>query len=151
MSELVSTIAAISTPPGKGGVAVIRLSGPDAFAIAARVFRPRGKTTPYELPRTAVYGDMIADGVAVDDGLAVAFPAGNSYTGEDTVELSCHGGVLITRTVLSALFAAGDLNNTAVERDRILYDGQTETGTACGPGPGLINPIKAIEDLTGKA
>lgn len=107
MSELVSTIAAISTPPGKGGVAVIRLSGPDAFAIAARVFRPRGKTTPYELPRTAVYGDMIADGVAVDDGLAVAFPAGNSYTGEDTVELSCHGGVLITRTVLSALFAAG--------------------------------------------
>lgn len=107
MSELTTTIAAISTPPGKGGVAVIRLSGPEAFAIAARVFVPRGRRTPFDAPRTAIYGDFIEGGVRVDDGLAVAFPAPHSYTGEDTVELSCHGGVLITRTILEALLVAG--------------------------------------------
>lgn len=107
MSDLATTIAAISTPPGKGGVAVIRLSGPEAFAIAARVFRPRGKRMPHEAPRTAIYGDFLDGGIPVDDGLATAFPAPASYTGEDTVELSCHGGVLITRTVLEALLAAG--------------------------------------------
>ena len=107
MSELTSTRAAISTPPGKGGVAVIRLSGPEAFAIAAKVFVPRGRRTPFDAPRTAIYGDIMEGGSVVDDGLAVAFPAPHSYTGEDTVELSCHGGVLITRTVLEALFVAG--------------------------------------------
>lgn len=107
MSELTTTIAAISTPPGKGGVAVIRLSGEDAFRIAEAVFRPRGKRTPWEAPRTAIYGDFMLDGTAVDDGLATAFPAPASYTGENTVEFSCHGGVLITETVLGALLAAG--------------------------------------------
>lgn len=101
------TIAAISTPPGKGGVAVIRVSGPEAFLIGKRVFSPRGKTRPEDTPRMAVYGDMMADGRVIDDGLATAFPSPASYTGEDTLELSCHGGVLITRTLLAALFAAG--------------------------------------------
>ncbi len=107
MSKLATTIAAISTPPGKGGVAVIRLSGPDAFAIAAKVFRPRGKKSPFTSPREAIYGDFLEGGTPVDDGLVTAFPSPASYTGEDTVECSCHGGVLITRTVLEALFAAG--------------------------------------------
>lgn len=107
MSELVTTIAAISTPPGKGGVALIRVSGPDAFAITERVFRPKGGRQPRELPRYAVYGDMLLEGSVIDDGLCTAFPAPGSYTGEDTVELTCHGGVLITRTVLEALFVAG--------------------------------------------
>ncbi len=107
MNELVSTIAAISTPPGKGGVALIRVSGPEAFAITSRVFRPRGAKAPWEKPRYAVYGDFLADGAVIDDGLVTAFPAPASYTGEDTVELSCHGGVLLTRTLLEALFVAG--------------------------------------------
>ena len=121
MSELTSTIAAISTPPGKGGVAVIRLSGPEAFAISARVFRPRGKKAPEEHPRYAIYGDFISEGTAVDDGLATAFPAPASYTGEDTVEFSCHGGVLITRTILGALFAAGATPAAAGEFTRRAY------------------------------
>lgn len=121
MSELSTTIAAISTPPGKGGVAVIRLSGQDAFAISARVFRPRGKTAPEDAPRRAIYGDFLAEGVAVDDGLAIAFPAPASYTGEDTVEYSCHGGVLITKTILAALFAAGATPAAAGEFTRRAY------------------------------
>ena len=106
-SDHFGTIAAISTPPGKGGVAVIRVSGPEAFAIGDLVFRPRGVRRPQDAPRTAVYGDMLSGGQVIDDGLATAFPAPASYTGEDTLELSCHGGVLITHTLLSALFAAG--------------------------------------------
>ena len=106
-SDHFGTIAAISTPPGKGGVAIIRVSGPEAFTIGDRVFRPRGVRRPQDAPRMAVYGDMLSDGRVIDDGLATAFPAPASYTGEDTLELSCHGGVLITRTLLAALFAAG--------------------------------------------
>ena len=121
MSELTSTIAAISTPPGKGGVAIIRLSGPEAFRIARHVFRPRGKRQPEEAPRTAIYGDFIEGGTVVDDGLATAFPAPGSYTGEDTVELSCHGGVLITRTILEALFVSGAVPAAPGEFTRRAY------------------------------
>ena len=107
MNEFNSTIAAISTPPGKGGVALIRISGPEAFEITGRVFRPRGKKMPWEAPRLAVYGDILSEGSVIDDGICTAFPAPGSYTGENTVEITCHGGVLITRTVLEALFVAG--------------------------------------------
>lgn len=108
MTYSTTTVAAVSTPPGKGGVAIIRLSGPEAMAIADRVFRPRGGGLLSErAPRVQIYGDMYAEGEAVDDGLATRFPAPHSYTGEDTVELSCHGGVLVTRTVLEALLVAG--------------------------------------------
>ena len=67
-----STIVAISTPPGKGGVAVIRLSGADAFAIADRVFIPRGKAPLSARPaREMIFGAILYDGERIDDGLAV--------------------------------------------------------------------------------
>lgn len=103
-----STIAAISTPPGKGGVAVIRISGPDAFAVADRMFLPRnGQPLSAARARMQIFGDILLDGEPIDDGLAARFVAPYSYTGEDTVEISCHGGFLITKMVLSAAFAAG--------------------------------------------
>ncbi len=110
--KLFDTIAAISTPHGKGGVALLRVSGAEAVAIASRVFRPKnGKPLDKVTPRTAVYGTIHApDGgewVAVDDGIATVFAAPASFTGEDTVEMCCHGGVLVTQTVLSALLSAG--------------------------------------------
>ena len=107
------TIAAVSTPRGKGGVALLRISGPDAVAIASRVFVPKNKIKLAEQPaRMAVYGEILApeaDGSrqSVDDGIATVFYAPASFTGEDTVELCCHGGVLLTETVLTAVFAAG--------------------------------------------
>ncbi len=107
MSEYTTTVAAVSTPPGKGGVALIRLSGPDALAIAEKCFVPRAKKGLFASPRTAIYGDLYSEGVAIDDALALYFPAPHSYTGEDTVEFTCHGGILLTRTVLEALFTAG--------------------------------------------
>lgn len=102
------TIAAISTPPGKGGVAVIRISGDEALGIAKKIFRPRGnKTLDSITPRLQIYGDIIYLGEQIDDGLLTYFSAPNSYTGEDIVEISCHGGILVTQSVLESAFVAG--------------------------------------------
>lgn len=108
MSIYGKTIAAVSTPPGKGGVSLIRMSGEDAIKTAERVFRPVCNSPLSSLEeRRQYYGKIISDGSCIDDGMATVFRAPRSYTGEDTVEISCHGGVLVTRTVLEALFAAG--------------------------------------------
>lgn len=106
------TIAAVSTPYGKGGIAVLRVSGSDALEIAGRVFKPKnGKHLSETDSSKAVYGDIfgVANGesLQIDDGIAVCFRAPRSFTGEDTVEISCHGGVLVTSRVLSALLSAG--------------------------------------------
>lgn len=101
-------IAAISTPPGKGGVSVIRLSGDGAFRIAERIFTPKSKKRLTEYPRrTLVYGDIEKGGEHIDDCLAVCFDKGSSFTGEETVEFNCHGGVLVTRCVIEALIVSG--------------------------------------------
>ena len=118
------TVAAVSTPFGKGGVAVIRLSGEEALAIVSKVFFPMGgKTLSDYPPRTAVYGlirDPESDEV-LDDGLCTLFPAPHSFTGEDTAEISCHGGVLVTRNVLEACLRAGARQALAGEFTRRAY------------------------------
>ena len=115
------TVAAVSTPYGKGGVAVIRISGEDAVAVAERVFCPMDKSPlASHTPRTAVYGHVVdpVDGRVLDDCIAVFFRAPHSFTGEDTVEISCHGGVLVTRRVLEACLVAGARQATAGEFTR---------------------------------
>lgn len=101
------TISAISTPSGKGGVAIIRISGEDALNILDKIFLPRGKTLPKDAPRMQIFGDILLGGDKIDDGLATYFPAPKSYTGEDVVEISCHGGILVSRLVLEATLTAG--------------------------------------------
>lgn len=102
------TVAAVSTPRGKGGVAVIRISGSDAFEVAGRVFHTAsGKDFSSLAPNRLVYGSVICEGEAIDDCLAVRFCAPHSFTGEDTAEIHCHGGAYITQRVLEAVLAAG--------------------------------------------
>lgn len=102
------TIAAISTPPGKGGVAVIRISGADALSVAEKIFVPKGKIKVKELPaRVQIYGNILYGTEEIDDGLITYFPSPNSYTGEDVIEISCHGGVLVTSKVLESAFVSG--------------------------------------------
>ena len=102
------TIAALSTPAGKGGVAVIRITGGEALAVAERVFLAKNGKRVSELPANVMtYGEIKSGEDTVDDGLAVVFRAPRSFTGEDTVEINCHGGVYVTQKVLSAVFAAG--------------------------------------------
>ena len=112
-------IAAISTPPGKGGVAIIRISGEGAFDIADKVFLPLSKRKLSEIPpREQVYGYIIDGGERVDDVLLTKFVAPRSYTGEDTVEIACHGGILVTSLVLEAVLNAGAVCATAGEFTR---------------------------------
>ncbi|MGH7803599.1 MAG: tRNA modification GTPase, partial [Candidatus Binatia bacterium] len=99
------TIAAIATPTGSGGIAVIRVSGDDARQIGRAVFRG----FPEDPASHRLYAGRFinADGEPIDRGLAVTMLAPRSYTGEDVVELHCHGGAIVTRALLAATLAAG--------------------------------------------
>ncbi len=109
--NLFDTIAAVSTPYGKGGVALIRISGADAITVAERVFRPKsGKPLSACGHAKMTYGEIFLPDeytCSIDDGMAVVFCAPHSFTGENTVEISCHGGILVTQKVLSAVLCAG--------------------------------------------
>ena len=104
------TVAAVATAPGPAGIAIVRLSGPDAWAIAARVAQP-----PQPLPDwAAAVGRALHvrfahphSGETLDDGLLLVFRAPRSYTGEDVVELQGHGGSVAARRLLEAVLAAG--------------------------------------------
>ncbi len=113
------TVAAVGTPFGKGGIAVIRISGDDAVAVASRMFCPvTGLSVEALPPRVATYGHVVDPDDPtreLDDAMCTVFRAPRSFTGEDTVEIACHGGVLITRRVLAAAFAAGARQATAGE------------------------------------
>ncbi|MBE6830226.1 MAG: tRNA uridine-5-carboxymethylaminomethyl(34) synthesis GTPase MnmE [Ruminococcaceae bacterium] len=102
------TIAAISTPQAPGGIGIVRISGPKARAIAEKVFiSKRGKTLDEIKGYTALYG-RVHDGEGdIDEAIALNYTAPASFTGEDIVELSCHGGLYLLRRVLKAVFAAG--------------------------------------------
>lgn len=114
-------IAAISTPFGKGGVAMIRICGEGAVDVSERIFRARrGKLLCECRSGEMIYGEMLSvpEGICIDEGFAVIFRAPASFTGEDTVELYCHGGVLVTSKVLSAALCAGARHAEAGEYTR---------------------------------
>ncbi|MDR2085774.1 MAG: tRNA uridine-5-carboxymethylaminomethyl(34) synthesis GTPase MnmE [Dysgonamonadaceae bacterium] len=104
-----STICALSTAPGTGGVAVIRISGPEAIALADQVFTPHteGKTLVAQLPYTLNHGEISIGGKALDDVLVAVFHQPHSYTGEDTVEITCHGSIYIQQEILKQLLDKG--------------------------------------------
>ena len=100
------TIAAISTPAGEGAIALIRISGPEAIAIADRIYR--GKQKPSQFPAQLQHlGEIVADDQLIDQVMLSVHRAPASYTGEDLVEISCHGGILISAKVLEACLHAG--------------------------------------------
>ena len=119
-----STIAAIATAPGAGGIAVVRLSGAQSYAVAERVFRPAnpGKKVAQAKGYTALFGHFVDGGEKFDEGVALFFRAPHSYTGEDVVELSCHGGSAVARRA----FLNGKLGLTQAEAvmDLISADGR---------------------------
>ena len=106
MSDLIAAIATGSTAPAIG---IVRVSGTGCFAACDRVFRPRNGVPFAQQPsHKMVFGEMLDDsGAAIDQGLAVRFGGGHSYTGEDSAEFHCHGSPVVLHTLLSALFAAG--------------------------------------------
>ena len=106
---MADTIAAIATPPATGAIGIIRLSGPDAIRVADQVFLPYGPARLAEAaPRCAHFGRINdRDGRLLDQALALVFPAPHSYTGENCVELQCHGGLRLLDRILRLCFDAG--------------------------------------------
>jgi tRNA modification GTPase len=108
LTSAADTIAAIATPPGQGGVAIVRVSGGCACAIVERLFRSasgRGLTEP----RRVYLGHLLErpGGAPIDRVLVFAMPGPHSYTGEDVVEIQCHGGSVVSRRVLESVLASG--------------------------------------------
>ncbi|MSU60199.1 MAG: tRNA uridine-5-carboxymethylaminomethyl(34) synthesis GTPase MnmE [Pedosphaera sp.] len=104
------TIAAIATPLGEGGLAVIRISGATALAVADKCFQPVGKNSrkPSEATsHTIHYGKILRAGQQVDEVLCAVMRAPRTYTREDVVEISCHGGILSSKTVLDTVLESG--------------------------------------------
>ncbi|MFI5333665.1 MAG: tRNA uridine-5-carboxymethylaminomethyl(34) synthesis GTPase MnmE [Chlamydiales bacterium] len=105
LRDLDETIAAVATPPGEGGVAIIRISGKDAISVGDRVFS--GPVKEYK-SHTAHVGKVVDEqGAFIDEVLLLPMHSPRSYTGEDTIEIHCHGGSLITRKVLETVLRAG--------------------------------------------
>src|SRR5438046_3531637 len=100
------TFAAISTAAGEAAIALIRISGKDAIEVADKVFR--GKQRPSDLAsQTQHLGEIVENGAVIDQVMLAAHRAPASYTGEDLVEISCHGGALVTAKVLEICLRAG--------------------------------------------
>jgi tRNA modification GTPase len=102
VAQLGDTIVAVATPSGRGALAVIRLSGPDAFAIAAEHLDPQPSSM--RVPQLCSVRDV---GEVLDQALVTFFPGPNSFTGDDTVEISTHGGYLVPSSVIAALISSG--------------------------------------------
>lgn len=106
-SSRTDTIAAIATPIGEGGISVIRVSGIEAFRVVDGIFKGKNRLEDCE-SHTAHFGRVMGkDGGLVDEVIATVFRQPNSYTGENTVEISCHGGLFVTRRVLESILESG--------------------------------------------
>ena len=138
------TIAAISTPAGEGAIALVRLSGPNAIAIADRIFR--GRETPSQFAsHVQHFGEIVTEsGNLIDEGLVSIHRGPASYTGEDLVEISCHGGTLVTAKVLEICLRAGARSARPGEfTERAFLNGKMDLTQA----EAVIDLIRARTDL----
>ena len=103
------TIAAVATPPGEGGVAIVRISGPDAERIASTLFKPKVTSNSGLKSHTLYHGEIIRPGTnqRFDEVLLAVMRKPRSYTGEDVVEIHCHGGIFLVRQILGLVLAQG--------------------------------------------
>jgi tRNA modification GTPase len=101
------TIAAVATPAGMGGVGIVRVSGPDARTIGSALMRNRSDDSEWRSHH--LYAGSIADeaGIRLDYGMAVLMAGPRSYTGEDVLEIHCHGSPIVVRQVLAATLRCG--------------------------------------------
>ncbi len=137
------TIAAISTPAGEGAIALIRISGEEAIAVADRIYRGKGK--PSEFPsHLQRLGEIVEADRLIDQVMLSVHRAPASYTGEDLVEISCHGGILVTARVLEACFHAGARSARPGEfSERAFLNGKMDLTQA----EAVMDLIRAQSDL----
>jgi tRNA modification GTPase len=143
-AAIVDTIAAVSTPPGRGGIGIVRLSGPDSASIAAQLVRLRQPLEPARARLADVLDEESASSDRIDEAVVTFFAAPNSYTGDDLVEIAAHGSPVVLDLLLrralalgarlaepgeftQRAFLAGKLDLTQAEAVRDLIDAQTLT------------------------
>lgn len=137
------SIAAISTPPGEGAIALIRISGRDAVEIADKIFRGNGKPSEFSSHRQRL-GQIVENGNVVDEVMLSVHRAPSSYTGEDLVEISCHGGALVSARVLDMCLRAGARAAEPGEfTERAYHNGKMDLTQA----EAVIDLIRAQTDL----
>ncbi len=127
-----TTIAAIATPNAPGGIGIVRISGENALEIASRIFRPvSGKALTESKGYRAYFGDVYDNNEKIDEAVCLVFRAPSSYTGEDTAEISCHGGLYLTKRVLRAALDAGAIPAEAGEfTKRAFLNGKLDLAAA---------------------
>lgn len=141
-----NTIAAIATPQGSGGIAVIRVSGDKAIEISERIFRGR-KPLSEAATHTVHYGHIVFGGEEIDEVLVTVMRAPHTFTREDVVEIGTHGGYVASRRVLAALFAGGAVPAQAGEfTKRAFLNGRIDLSQA----EAVIDIINAKTDLAQK-
>jgi tRNA modification GTPase len=141
------TIAAISTPPGEGAIAIVRLSGANAISVADQIFRGKEKPTKFS-PHVQHLGEIIEGEQVIDQVLVSVHRAPASYTGEDLVEISCHGGTLVSARVLQACLRAGARMARPGEfTERAFLNGKMDLTQA----EAVIDLIRAKTDLALRA
>ncbi len=137
------TIAAISTPPGEGAIALVRLSGPCAITVADKIFRGRQKPSA-ATSHLQLLGEILEEDRVIDQVMLSVHRAPGSYTGEDVVEISCHGGVLVTARVLEACLRHGARTAQPGEfTERAFLNGKLDLTQA----EAVIDVIRAQTDL----
>jgi tRNA modification GTPase len=141
------TIAAISSPAGEGAIALIRVSGPAAIAVADQIYR--GKQTPSDFQsHVQHFGELVDGNRLVDQVMLAVHRAPHSYTGEDLVEISCHGGILVTARVLQVCLGAGARAARPGEfSERAFLNGKMDLTQA----EAVIDLIRAQTDLALRA
>ena len=104
-----TTICAISTAPGIGGIAVIRVSGPETFAVCEKIFFPANKNTTIADTKshTLLFGEIRDENETIDEVVISIFRNPHSFTGEDVAEISCHGSVYVQQRILQLLISKG--------------------------------------------
>ena len=143
----IDTIAAISSPAGEGAIALIRISGPEAIDVADRVFHGKQKPSQFESHRQH-FGELLDGDRVVDQVMLAVHRAPHSYTGDDLVEISCHGGVLVTAKVLEACLRAGARAARPGEfSERAFMNGKMDLTQA----EAVIDLIRAQTDLALRA
>lgn len=142
------TIAAVATAPGVGAVALIRVSGSEAFSLSSKIISSSTEVVKLEDRKACFTRVLSTDGESIDDVLLTPFHGPRSFTGEDTVEIACHGGVLVTKKVLQRLLEVGVKAAEAGEfSKRAFENGKLDLTQA----EAIMDVISAQTDLALKA
>lgn len=144
-----NTIAAISTPVGAGGIAIVRMSGKDSISILEKVFKPFGGKKVADLKsHTVTYGHIVDDKKIIDEVLVIFMKGPKSYTREDVVEINCHGGIKVVKSVLNTLIKYGaDMAMPGEFTKRAFLNGRIDLSQA----EAVIDLINAKTELSERA